>query len=93
MIRDPSDGSVKSPGLSGVDPTLVNPTSGLLEQGRLAIACGVRPVLDAGTTGLAPAMTPHQAEEHERLKRSRQWLSDYRTNPERVARLQGETGE
>lgn len=49
-----------------------------------------RPVLDTATTGLAHAVTPQQAEERARLDRSRQWLSTYRTNPERVARMTGE---
>ena len=48
-----------------------------------------RPVLDTATTGLAHAVTPQQAEERARLDRSRQWLSKYRTNPERVARMTG----
>ena len=51
-----------------------------------------KPVLDTNTSGLAPAMTKQQAEELARLERSRQWLSQYRTNPEGVARLMGETG-
>lgn len=50
MIRDPSDGSVRSP----------------------------KPVLDIETTGLAPAMTPHQVEEVKRIERSREWLKSYR---------------
>jgi len=51
-----------------------------------------KPVLDTATTGLAPSMTKDQAAELARIERSRQWLSRYRTDPERVARLMGETG-
>lgn len=64
MIRDPSDGSVRS-----------------------------KPVIDTSTTGLAPALTKEQEAERARLDRSRKWLSAYRTNPEAVARLTGETDQ
>ena len=41
-----------------------------------------KPVLDVSTTGLAPAVTPQQAEERERLERSRGWLESYRKTKE-----------
>lgn len=44
-----------------------------------------KPVLDTGTTGLAPALTPQQAEERDRLERSRKWLETYRERHEAVA--------
>lgn len=50
-----------------------------------------KPVLQTETTGLP--VTKEQAEELARLERSRQWLSKYRTDPESVARMNGETGE
>lgn len=77
MISDPSDGSVKD-----VDNSH-----------------GAR---SSVTTGDPKAPMPHESglrepssktEYLERLDRSRKWLSDYRTNPERTARLMGETGE
>lgn len=49
-----------------------------------------KPVLQTGTTGLP--VTKEQAQELARLERSRQWLSQYRTDPESVARMFGETG-
>lgn len=52
-----------------------------------------KPVVETSTTGLAPAMTQHQADEAARLQRSRDWLSKYRTDPEKVVRQTGETGE
>ena len=77
MIRDPSDGSVRE--VPAVSSaTAVRPA---------------KPVLSTTTTGLAPAITKEQEQELARLDRSRKWLSAYRTNPERVARLMGETGE
>lgn len=38
----------------------------------------MKPVLDTATTGLAPAITPQQADENKRLENSREWLKKYR---------------
>lgn len=43
-------------------------------------------------SGLAPAQTPEQLAEVARLQRSREWLAKYRTNPETIARQNGEQG-
>lgn len=77
MIRDPSDGSVKD----------------VLDHHAKPLETGVDQSKSDGliTTGL-PDPSP-KTEYLERLGRSRKWLSDYRTNPERTARLMGETGE
>ena len=51
---------------------------------------GASPVIDAATSGLP--INKQRADYLERLERSRDWLAKYRTNPEKVAREQGETG-
>ena len=77
MIRDPSDGSVKP------EPSKLN-AHPMAEQ---------NPVIEAGmpTSGLREPS--HRADYLARLDRSRDWLRKYRTNPEKVVREQGETGE
>lgn len=49
--------------------------------------CG--PVIEAGTSGLP--INKQRADQLARLQRSRDWLSKYRTNPEAVACLKGDT--
>lgn len=46
---------------------------------------------DLSTSGLPAPST--KTKYQERLERSREWLRQYRTNPESVARLMGEQGE
>lgn len=79
MIRDPSDGSVKETSLQKPQRS---PEPGI---------AGINPALVDSNSGLP--IERHKQDELARLDRSRKWLSDYRTNPERTARLMGETGE
>jgi hypothetical protein len=80
MIRDPSDGSVK---VAGTSSAVLG--GGGCESKTLTVA-DLPPV-----SGLPAPST--KTKYQERLDRSREWLRQYRTNPESVVRKMGETGE
>jgi hypothetical protein len=72
-----------------------DPSDGTVREKPMAMSepgiAGLSPVIETTTSGLP---TPSSRSDYlARLDRSREWLAKYRTNPERVARLMGETGE
>jgi hypothetical protein len=81
MIRDPSDGSVKT----SVDETALKSATALQK------SIHDKALIASTTSGLP--LESSRAAYQEKLDRSREWLRKYRTNPEKVVRDQGEQGE
>ena len=85
MTRDPSDGSVKPPTKSAPVPKSSLP-SGESEP-------SVTPACTGADTNSGLPMSSTKPKEISRLNYSREWLKAYHTDPESVARRNGEQGE